>query len=64
MGIIAYSLLWIMQDLYPQPYTPKPSTLNPAIEALNLGEEAWLAQAFGGDAQSTQSTSSSRLGRT
>lgn len=29
------------------------------LTALNLGEEAWLAQAFGGDAQSTQSTSSS-----
>ena len=30
MGIMAYSLLWVMQDLYHQPYAAGLNTLNGA----------------------------------
>ena len=51
MGIMAYSLLWVMQDLYHQPYLTQPCTLkrsswpqcsNPvSLEDLK-DEDAWL----------------------
>ena len=34
MGIVVYSLLWVMQDIYYQPYHELPRT--PTQRALNL----------------------------
>ena len=42
MGIMVYSLLWVMQDLYHQPYVHENPGRGPwgsrKLEAVNVGE--------------------------
>ena len=48
MGIMVYSLLWVMQDLYHQPYhsiTLIPSLLNTAVQATKADLMAQLKAA-------------------